>query len=300
MQTDFRQRLKGDLWVTVSAITTGGGLAIAKIALVEIEPMLFNCYLFFLGSLIILIDSAIKGKLRETIIISKSQIGFLFIIALFFALATLCLYTSLAISEPATVSFLSRLELIATIVLAVIFLKEKMGRNEIYGLIVVLAGILVMRYGASVELSRTLLLLTIASILIGTAEVLTKARINSINYRSYIFYRNIFISAIFLIITSALGKFVWIGGNPKLLGLIAICAFLLPYMGRLGYLKGMKYINISRASIISQSQPFFAAGVGLIFIGSLPPLKELIGGLLIVAGVVLIRVLEKNKAVVKE
>jgi len=57
----------------------------------------------------------------------------------------------------------------------------------------------------------------------------------------------------------------------------------------------MKSINISRASIIVQSQPFFAAAFALIILGTFPPPKELIGGLLIVAGVITIKLIEKRR-----
>ena len=100
-------------------------------------------------------------------------------------------------------------------------------------------------------------------------------------------------SAIFLIVGLTSGLFIWITDGNLWLILIAtgIC---LPYLGRLGYINAMKTINISRASIIVQSQPFFAAGAALIILGTFPPIKEIIGGLLIVAGVIVIKMIEKR------
>lgn len=287
-------RVKGDLWATVSALATGGGYTVAKTLLLTLPPIVFNAYMFLFGSVIILIDAGINRKIRETLYIPPTQIGFFAIIALFFSAATYCLFTALSLSEPATVSFLSRLELVSTIILAAIFLKEHLQKSEILGLIVVVIGIFVMRYNASIELSRTVTLVALGSLFFGTAEILTKWKINWINHRSYIFYRGIFMSSIFIIIGIITDKFIIIT-DLKLLGLLVLTAFFLPYLGRTGYLKAMKHINISRASIIVQSQPFFAAAVALAILNSFPSVKEITGGLLIVGGVILMKVLEKKR-----
>jgi drug/metabolite transporter (DMT)-like permease len=217
-----------------------------------------------------------------------------FVISLLFAAATFCLFTAISFSEPATVSFLSRLELIAVLFFAAIFLKERINLAELSGLVLVIAGIVVMRYGASLELSRAVTLVTAASLMIGAAEVLIKSRIDWISYRSFIFYRGVFVTAICLIAGLVTDRIVWVTDGNVILILI-IAAILLPYLGRLGYLKAMKHIKISRASIIAQSQPFFAALVALAILGTFPPLKEIVGGLLIVAGVITIKLIEKRR-----
>jgi drug/metabolite transporter (DMT)-like permease len=100
-------------------------------------------------------------------------------------------------------------------------------------------------------------------------------------------------SAIFISAGLLSGKFTWVTDGNLWLILIA-AGTCLPYLGRLGYINAMKFINISRASIIVQSQPFFAAAAALIILGTFPPLKEIIGGLLIVAGVIVIRLIERQ------
>jgi len=225
------------------------------------------------------------------ILVPPRMLGFYFILALLFSGSTFCLFTAISYTEPATASFLSRLELIATLLLATIFLKEKVTKVELFGLLFVIAGIIVMRYGASLELSRAVLLVSVGAVFVGSAEVAIKARIKRINPRSLIFYRGVFMVVIFLIVGNATEQVHWVG-DTRLLLLLGIAAIFLPYIGRFGYLKAMEHINISRASIIVQSQPFFAAGITFMLIGTYPSLKELIGGLLIVTGVVFIKILE--------
>ena len=288
-------RWRGDFWAIVSALTTGGGFIAAKIALQTLPPITFNAYMFFIGMLAVVVDAIVSRKIAVMLRVSKRQLAFLFLVSVLFCAAVFCLNTALAFSEPATISFLSRMELVTTLLLAAIFLKERIRPTEIIGLAIVLAGIIVMRYDASLELSRAVTLITIGSILFGSAEVLIKSRIDWMDYRTFIFYRNLFMSVIFFIVAMFWGKFVWVvDGN--LIMILIVAGIVLPYLGRLGYLKAMQNIDISRASIIVQSQPFFAAAAALVFLGTFPPMKEIVGGLLIVGGVVTIKLLERKKS----
>lgn len=284
-------QLAGDLWAIVSALTTAIGLALAKTVLDEIPPLTFNTYVFFFGTPIIFIDAAINRKIKETVVVPARHLGFFAILGVLFSASTLCLFTAISYTEPATVSFLSRLELFMTILMAMIFLKEHISKAEVIGLAFVVIGILVMRYGASIQLSNAIILVSIEAVFTGAAEVAIKARINRIRPRSLIFYRGIVMVSIFLIVGYFTGQFVWVT-DLRILLTMAVAGFCLPYAGRMGYLKAMERINISRASIIVQSQPFFTALITLAILGTHPSLRVLIGGLLIVAGVIFIRIIE--------
>lgn len=288
-------RIRGDLWAVTSAFTTGSGLIAAKMALKSITPITFNGYIFFVGAIIILIDAVVSRKLRETVRATPRQLGFLVIISVLFCGGTFCLYTAVSLVEPATVSFLSRLELVATIILATIFLGERINLAEFSGLILVVGGLIVMRYDASLALSKAVALVAGGSLLTGGAEVLIKSKIFWINHRSLILYRNLFMTVIFLVVGTIIGQFTFVT-QTRLFPVLIIAGLFLPYLGRLGYLKAMQNINVSRASIITQSQPFFAAIAALLVLGTFPAIKEIIGGLLIVAGVITMRLLDRRAA----
>jgi len=283
----------GDFWAVVSALATGCGLIAAKSALQTLTPINFNAHMFSLGAVVILVDTFLSRSIDSIIKCGLRQVLLYFVISVLFCGATFCFFSALSLAEPATVSFLSRLELITTLILAAVFLKEKVRPTEIIGLVIVASGIMVMRYGASLELSRAVLLVSIGSLLFGMAEVLTKMNIKGLDHRAFIFYRNIFMGAIFALVGTIRGEFYPVT-DPGLLLVIIIAAILLPYLGRVGYIKAMQRINISRAVIIVQSQPFFAAAAAFLILGTFPSLRELTGGILIVIGVITIKVIEKR------
>lgn len=288
-------RLKGDIWAVVSALTTGCGLIASKVALRTLDPLTLNAYAFFFGSLVVLAEAILSGNLAAVFRVRVRQLLFLLFIALLFCGSLFCLMTALNLVEPATVSFLSRLELVVTLVLAGFFLRERISLAETIGLAVVVGGILVMRYGASVALSQAMALVVTSAILSGIGEVITKARIDWIDFRAFVFYRNLIMTVMFVIAGAVTGRLAWVT-DGRLLLLTAAVGFFMPYWGRLGYLKAMQYITISRAVIIVQCQPFLTAALALAILGTLPPAKELAGGLLIVAGIVLMRRLENGRS----
>jgi drug/metabolite transporter (DMT)-like permease len=275
----------------MSAVTTAIGLVAAKTALKSIDTFTFNAYLFAIGAAVTFGEASVSRNIGQAVRITSRQFLFVLMLAVVFCIAMFMTYSALAHAEPATVSFISRLELAVTIILAAIFLKERMNPAEILGLILVAAGLFVMRYQASFELSQAIVLVALASVLTGLAEVTIKSWINWISDRCFVLYRNTIMAAIFIIAGLVTGRLSWIS-NFTILGLMLIAGICMPYLGRIGYLKAMRNINISRASIVTQSQPFFAAAAALIFLGTFPSPKEIIGGLLIVAGVVAIRLLE--------
>ncbi len=288
----------GDFWAIISALATGVGFIAAKSALAVLHPLTNNGYMFLIGGIFVAIDATARGKLWEMLHINFRQAVYLFIIAVMFFGSTFLLFSALKIAEPASVSFISRLELVFTILFAAILLKEKLHAAEIAGLVIVGIGILIMRYNASVELSKAILLVSLGSVIFAFAEVTIKSRIKMVTYRTFIFYRNLFMGILFFTVSTSLGHFV-IVDNWKVWMYLAIAGLLLPYIGRMGYLKAMERIDISRASIIVQSQPFFAALAALVFLGTMPTLREFFGGVVIVGGVVLIKALEGRKKVVR-
>ncbi len=287
------ERVKGDLWAIVSAVTTGCGLITSKVILRTLDPLTLNAYAFFFGSLIVLGEAVLSGNVAATFRITFKQLLFLALLAMLFCGSLFCLMSALNLVEPATVSFLSRLELVITLILAGFFLRERISIAETVGLAVVVIGILVMRYGASVALSKAMVLVVISALLSGIGEVMTKARIDWIDFRAFVFYRNVIMTTLFAAAGMVTGRLAWVT-DGKLVLLTAAVGFFMPYMGRLGYLKAMQYIKISRAVIIVQCQPFLTAALALLILGTLPPVREMAGGLLIVGGIILMRVLENR------
>jgi drug/metabolite transporter (DMT)-like permease len=71
-------------------------------------------------------------------------------------------------------------------------------------------------------------------------------------------------------------------------------SFLGPFLTSLGQYSALKYIPASRAAIIQSSTALFVVLGVFIYFGRLPMLYQVIGGLLTVAGVILLFKAKRN------
>ncbi len=278
----------GDLYALVCALICGLGNIPAKAGLENVSAELFNFY-FFLFAFIISLLTLLNGKSRREILATRPK-SFLIIVGMsvLFSMGIYTFITSLKMIEPATVSFLSRIEVIFTVVAAFIFLKERLKAIELVGGAVAILGVILLKYDTTVEISRAATLMIASAFFFTVAEILVKKFVNEIGTVRFVFIRNLFAVCFFFLILNVRGKSFYIPDNYTLL-MAFLSALLLPILGRLTYINALQRINISRAALITQSTPLFTALFALIFLNTFPTPMEWLGGMLIVLGVVIVR-----------
>lgn len=71
-----------------------------------------------------------------------------------------------------------------------------------------------------------------------------------------------------------------------------------PILTRPIYLAALKHIEVSKVALINQSQPVFVAIMALVALNQTPAPREIIGGLFVIGGCLVI-ILGRKKAVTK-
>jgi drug/metabolite transporter (DMT)-like permease len=288
-------RISGDIYALLCAVVCGLGNIPAKIALGSVSTELFTLY-FFIFAFIMSVPILFREKERREIAeIELSTVALIFLLAILFAMALYLSMASLKLIEPATVSFLSRFEVIFTVVLAYMLLKEKLTFLELFGGIVALFGVFVLKYRTNIAVSHAATLMIISSLLFGTAEIIVKRNIRKLGTGRFLFYRNLFMIIMFCVIMIIRHQKFYVP-EGKILYLIFLAALLLPVLGRATYMEALRRINISRAALITQSTPLFTALFALAILGTYPSATEWLGGGLIICGVIIVQLTEKGKA----
>nr|MBN2277882.1 DMT family transporter [candidate division Zixibacteria bacterium] len=283
----------GDLYALSCAIVCGLGNIPAKVAVEGLTPEIFNIYYFSFACILSAFFLLEKKTRREVLNVSPRILGLIFVLAILFALALYLFITSLKLIEPATVSFLSRFEVILTVILAFFLLKEKLTAVELIGGLIALGGIFILKYHTNLAISKAATLMVLSSLLFAVAEVIIKKNIKRLGTIKFLFYRNIFMVFIMYVILLIRGQNLYLP-PAKTLWLILIAALLLPVLGRATYMEALKRINISRAALISQSTPLFTALFAFAILRSLPVPIEWLGGGLIILGVVVVQLSRKK------
>ncbi len=284
----------GDSFALICALVCGLGNIVLKVGLKDIPTELFSFY-FFLFAFVISLFMLYKPDVRKSIIhVPGNILGLLGLLSILFAFGIYTFQSSIRLIEPATVSFLSRFEVIVTIVLAYMILKERLKSIEIIGGIIAVLGVLVLKFETTMTISRAATLMILSSFCFGTAEVIVKKYVHQLGTIRFVFYRNLFSIAIFYGLIKYHGQELYVPDTPTLFW-AALAAFLLPVLGRATYMEALKRINISRAALISQSTPLFTALLALLILGSIPTSTEWFGGVLIIFGVVIVKLSKKIK-----
>ncbi|RKX30383.1 MAG: hypothetical protein DRP46_05575 [Candidatus Zixiibacteriota bacterium] len=278
----------GDLYALTCALVCGLGNIPAKVALADITVELYNIYFFIFGFIFsnyVWFSKKDRDDIKST---DLKTLGLIFILAIIFSFALYLLMLSLKLIEPATVSFLSRFEVIITVVLAYIILREKLKFIELVGGIIALGGIFILKYKTNLTISYAATLMILSSFLFSAAEIIIKKNIHRLGTGQFLFFRNLFNIGIMFVILFVQGQSLHVP-PAETMWLILAAAILLPVLGRATYMEALKRINVSRAALVTQATPLFTALFAFMILTTYPTLTEWLGGALIVGGVIIIQ-----------
>lgn len=281
----------GDLYALTCAIACGLANIPEKIALDKLSPEILNFYLFVFAWIFSSASIVSKEKRKEISSPDPKLLILIFFLTIAFAIALSFGMTALKIMQPATVSFLSRFEVIITVALAYMILKEKLSPVEILGGLVALAGLFILKYRTNIVISQGATLMVLSALFFASSEIIIKKNISRIGTASFLFYRNLFLIPILFGILLLTGQTLFLP-DAKTLLLIASAALLAPVIGRATYQMAMKRLDISRTALISQSTPIFTVIFAFLILRSFPSPIELTGGGIIIMGVAIVKLSE--------
>jgi drug/metabolite transporter (DMT)-like permease len=278
-------RKSGYLFAVSSALASAVATVVGKWNLESISPFLMNSLIFSVAS-VILIPFAVKaGGLRTTRTISKSGWKWLLLFASTSMVSVLAFWSGVQRMDPTLAAFLNRAEVPVAIILGVLFLRERFTIWETIGTLISIGGIVVMRLSLRVEYSVGFWLVLSGALLFGYAEYCSKRALAYVEPLLLTTIRNLIMCALYwAVFVSVRADFA--GLERVWPGVIAL-GLLGPLLTRLLYLEGLKRMALSKAAVISQSQPVFVLVIAFAAFSQLPTLRETTGGLLILAGCIL-------------
>lgn len=288
------QTSKGDLLAFICAIASGLGIIPAKAAVAVIAPETLVFYLFTFAFFISLIPLVFKKQRKIIKATRKNQVFLIIMLAILYSAAIYLSWKALVYLEPATQSFLSRIKIFATVTLAIMILKEKLHWAEIVGGLVAVAGIILLKFRSTTEISQGVTLMILSAACFSTAEIMLKSKIADIHPILFLFFRNLLMIPCFALILKLRGVSFALP-DFQTAGLIFLASLLMPVLARTTYIFAIKRITLSRTVLINQTQPVFAALAGFLILGSIPSVIEWISGGLILAGAFIISAGTRNQ-----
>lgn len=280
--------LKGYTWLTFCVVVWGSNFVFGKILVQDFSPALLTALrllfiVLFLGGV-----SLYKKHFKR---ISKSDFLAVFLLGIIGVLINQwSFFVGLQTADPTTSALILAMTPILTGLLAAFFLKEKLTIRMLLGSIVAITGIyFVVTKGhlSSLHVDKGLIWIVVTMITFAIMIIMTRMLSKRIDALTITLYSNVvgFIMSIPLVFL--LDNPLRIASHSVDWAFLAGTAIVVHGIATLIWNNNIRYVDASKASVLSNLEPFVAMITGLIILHKPITKIELLGALFIVGGVVL-------------
>jgi drug/metabolite transporter (DMT)-like permease len=294
--THFLQKIpnktKGYLLTLIGILAMSNVYIFSKAALSELKLAQFGFYWFLSGFLLTLAVTIQQKSYKLIKNFSQKDYLLLLMFGLIEIASTVFFFKAIkTMSNPGVVAFMANLGPVFVLSLGVILLKERFNKIEIVGIALTLSAAFILSYNPQwknlneifIEGSLYVLLFTslfaISSILMKINVAKFSPVLLTLNRTLYLFVFSLtmmFLQKLPFEISSTAIKNVLIG------------SFLGPFLTAIAGLYAIKYIEVSRKSILSSTKGLFVLIGSYLYFDKAPTKIQIIGGFLSIIGVILI------------
>ena len=244
-----------------------------------------NSLIFSIATVVLTVTLLPARGFRQVFVHSRRGWFWLSLFAISSWLAIWAFWAGVKKMDPSLAAFLNRTEALIAVFMGIAFLKERFNRFETLGVVLSITGIVIMRLTLRVEYTEGFWLVLLGSIFFGITEFVSKIAVKYIHPIILAYLRNMLMAATYWIVVLA-GKFSFSGLGEVWIGVLAL-GVVGPILSRMMYLLALKRMELSKVAVISQTQPVFVILIAFFALHQLPTFRELIGGVLIMSGCLL-------------
>ncbi|WP_163528417.1 DMT family transporter [Halobacillus ihumii] len=274
--------------LTFCVVVWGSNFVFGKILVQEFSPAMLTMLRLLFIVLLLLGIAAYKrhlNKMSKTDILSILCLG---VIGVF--INQWSFFEGLQTADPTTSALILATTPILTGFLASIFLKEKITRRMLIGSIVAIIGIyFVVTKGnlSSLQVERGLLWIVVTMVTFAIMIIMTRGMSKRLDSLTITLYSNIVGFIVSIPFAFTLDHPIRVSFEFPDWAFLAGTAIVVHGMATLIWNTNIRYVDASKASILSNLEPFVAMIMGLILLSKSITSSELIGSLFIVGGVLL-------------
>jgi len=282
--------VKGIILAFLATLGMANVYVFSKAALLEVNYYQFQFYWFGFALVWILPYLYATGIFKKIPVLSKDSFITLAIIGILELGAASLLFLSIQLAEnPTTISFLSNLTPIFVTMLGIRFLGERFNFVEAVGIILTIAGVILITYTRDTTISEFFGAgsgwILVSSVFSSISIITAKSRIKNIHPGILTLNRVVFLFIVALLAMLIRQESFAISGRATLN--MVIGSGLGPFLTGLAQYSALRYIEASRTMIIQSTRSLFVLVGSMIYLSILPQMLQLIGGLITIAGVII-------------
>lgn len=277
-----KPHMQGSAYAILSAAAIAVGLVASKQALNTLNAETFSLVWSLLAFVSASIYGLSKGRLATFRGLKDHWVPSV-AVGLLIAASVLAVSVAVQLSDPTSVSFLTRLEAVFTAILGMLVFKERFTRLELLGVAAALGGVLVMTRAAREVPILAFGLAVGASLLVSISTMVAKTALQHLEPVALIAGSRL-VSCLSILLYAVLFATVQLPSIDNLV-VIAIGVFWGPFLGFILLYKALSLSEVSRVAALRTSYPLFVAFFSLLVFRTVPSLVQMLGGALIVLGI---------------
>ena len=280
--------LKAYAWLTFCVMVWGSNFVFGKMLVQDFSPALLTMLRLLFIVLFLIGLSSYKKHFKR---VNKSDLLVVFFLGLIGVFINQwSFFVGLQTADPTTSALILATTPILTSVLAAIFLKEKLTIRMLMGSIVAIIGIyFVVTKGdlSSLHIDKGLLWIVITMITFAIMIIMTRLLSNRIDPLTITLYSNVVGLIVSIPFAFLLDTPVHVSSDMSDWFFLIGTAVVVHGIAKLIWNQNIRHVDASKASILSNLEPFVAMIMGLILLYKPITRAEIVGSLFIVGGVVL-------------
>ena len=287
--------LKAYAWLTFCVMVWGSNFVFGKMLVQDFSPALLTMLRLLFIVLFLIGLSSYKKHFKRVKKSDLLAVIFLGVIGVF--INQWSFFVGLQTADSTTSALILATTPILTSVLAAIFLKEKLTIRMLMGSIVAIIGIyFVVAKGnlASLHIDKGLLWIVLTMITFAIMIIMTRLLSNRIDPLTITLYSNVVGLIVSIPFVFLLDTPIKISSDLSDWSFLIGTAIVVHGIANLIWNHNIRHVDASKASILSNLEPFVAMIMGLILLYKPITGSEILGSLLIVGGVVLSSYQRKN------
>lgn len=290
------KRVKGCLLAAIATLAVSNVYIFSKSALDDVHLIQFGFYWFGFAVIWNILYGLKTNSYKKITRIKAKTISLLLFIAVIEICATGSIFHAIqVIKNPTVPSFLRNTEPIFIAILGFFFLHERFNRIEQIGAALTLSGAVLVSLKGELIISDIFLsgslFVFLAAFFYAIRTVIAKAIVHKIApillNLNKIF--NLFLFSFVLMLL--FGKSFIISQHALIM--IVLGSLLGPFLTSFAHYSSLKYIEASKSTLIQSSAGIFVVIGAFIYFGITPMIHQLIGGILTIAGILLVTMGQK-------
>lgn len=281
--------MKGITLALMATLGMANVYVFSKAALLEVSYFQFQFFWFGFALIWIFPFLALTGILRKIPVLSRASAMTLVVMGFLELGAASTLFLSIKLAEnPTTISFLSNLTPIFVTLFGIRFLGERFNAVEAIGIIMTIGGVILITYTRNTSIQEFFGKgsgwILVSSVLSSISIVTAKSRIRDIHPGILTMNRVVFIFVFAASVMVIRHETLVISGKAAFN--MALGSMLGPFLTGLAQYSSLRFIEASRSMIIQSTRSLFVLVGSMIYLSILPEMLQLTGGLITIAGVI--------------